>query len=277
MNKKILVLDLDGTLTNSKKEITPKTLDALESLQRAGHIIVLASGRPIAGIRPVAETLGLEKKGGYILAFNGAKIVDWKTKETLFQQTLDHQYLKELYEAAVRHNLTILTYDDENVIAGTTVNKYAELESRINHMEIESTEDFVNSIDFPMNKCLMTGEPEETKACEEELLASLGDVLSIFKSEDFFLEIMAQNIDKAASLDRLVQYLGRSREDVVCCGDGYNDISMIQYAGVGVAMQNAKEEVKQAADVITGSNDEDGLVPIIEEYFLKAGDRNEIE
>lgn len=277
MNKKILVLDLDGTLTNSKKEITPKTLDALERLQQAGHIIVLASGRPIAGIRPVAETLGLEKKGGYILAFNGAKIVDWRTKETLFQQTLDHQYLKELYEAAVRHNLTILTYDDENVIAGTTVNKYAELESRINHMEIELTEDFVNSIDFPMNKCLMTGEPEETKACEEELLASLGDVLSIFKSEDFFLEIMAQNIDKAASLDRLVQYLGRSREDVVCCGDGYNDISMIRYAGVGVAMQNAKDEVKQAADVITDSNDEDGLVPIIEEYFLKAGDRNEIE
>ena len=78
---------------------------------------------------------------------------------------------------------------------------------------------------------------------------------------------MSKNIDKAASLDRLIQLIDIPQENVVCCGDGYNDISMIRFAGVGVAMANAKDVVKEAADVITGSNDEDGLVPIIEEYF----------
>lgn len=268
MDKKLLVLDLDGTLTNSQKEITPRTLEALRKLQQAGHTIVLASGRPTAGIKQIADGLELETQGGYVLAFNGARIIDWKTQTVMFQQTLEHAYLQRLYDAAVSHHLTILTYRDEYALAGTPANEYAEFEAKINRMILTPVEDFAHAVDFPINKCLMSGEPVEVKACEEELLPELGDVLSIFKSEDFFLEIMAKDIDKAASLDRLVTMLGMTREQVVCCGDGYNDISMIQYAGVGVAMENAKDVVKEVADVVTGSNDEDGLVPIIEKYFL---------
>lgn len=268
MNKKILVLDIDGTLTNSKKEITPKTMEAIRKLQKAGHVIALASGRPTAGIRQVAEALEMEKTGGYVLAFNGARIIDWKTGEVMFQQTLEHCYLQPLYEGAVRHGLTIFTYQDDYAITAMDTNEYAEFEARINRLTIKRVDDFVNYIDFPINKCLLSGEPAEVKRCENEFLSLLGDDLSIFKSEDFFLEIMAKNIDKAASLDRLIGLLGIRQQDTVCCGDGYNDISMIQYAGVGVAMENAKDVVKQAADVVTGSNDEDGLVPIIEKYFL---------
>lgn len=268
MEKKLLVLDLDGTLTNSQKEVTPKTLAALQKLQQAGHMIVLASGRPTAGIRRIAEVLELNVKGGYVLAFNGARIIDWKTGEVIFQQTLNHRYLPRLYDAAVKYGLTIMTYRDEYAVAGTAINAYSEFEAKINHMILTPVEHFVEYVDFPVNKCLMSGEPKQIKACEEELLPELGDSLSIFKSEDFFLEIMAKNINKAASLDRLVKEIGMTREQVVCCGDGYNDISMLQYAGIGVAMANAKDIVKEAADVITGSNDEDGLVPIIEQYFL---------
>lgn len=268
MEQKLLVLDIDGTLTNSKKEITPKTMDALNELRDAGHMIVLASGRPTAGIKQVADALALEKTGGYVLAFNGARIIDWKTGEVVFQQTLDHEYLPELVAAAKEHNLTIMTYKDEYAIAGTEPNEYAEFEARINRMILEQHDDFLSYVDFDINKCLMSGDPKDVKICEDQVVASLGEKLSIFKSEDFFLEIMAKNIDKAASLDRLVSSLGMTKEQVVCCGDGYNDISMIQYAGVGVAMANAKAEVKEAADVITGSCDEDGLVPIIQKYFL---------
>lgn len=270
MNKRLLVLDLDGTLTNSNKEITPKTLEALKKLQAAGHMIVLASGRPTAGIRGVADRLQLDKEGGYILAFNGARIIDCRTNEVMFQQTLEHKYLRRLFDAAVKYELTIMTYRDTKAIAGTEPNEYSVFEARINQMELTPVDNFVNYVDFPINKCLLSGEPKLVKACEDELLPELGDELSIFKSEDFFLEIMAKNIDKAASLDRLIHMIGIGREDVVCCGDGYNDISMIQYAGVGVAMENAKDVVKEAADVIAGSNDEDGLVPIIEKYFLNS-------
>lgn len=268
MNKKLLVLDLDGTLTNSQKEVTPKTREAIGRLQAAGHIVALASGRPTAGIRKIAELLELDKKGGYVLAFNGARIIDWKTEEILFQQTLGHKYLEELLSGAVRHGLTIMTYRDEYAIAGTPANEYARFEAKINGLTIQPVENFAEYVDFPINKCLLSGDPAEVKKCEDEFLASMGEELSIFKSEDFFLEVMAKDIDKAASLDRLIKMIGIRQEDVVCCGDGYNDISMIQYAGVGVAMENAKDVVKEAADVIAGSNDEDGLVPIIEKYFL---------
>lgn len=266
-NRKLLVLDIDGTLTNSKKEITPKTKAAIEKLQAAGHIVALASGRPTAGIRKIADLLELNTKGGYVLAFNGARIIDWKTGEIVFQQTLDHKYLPELHAGAVRHGLTIMTYQDEYAIAGTAANEYAEFEAKINGITIRPVENFAEYVDFSINKCLLSGDPADVKKCEDEFLASMGEELSIFKSEDFFLEIMAKNIDKAASLDRLIQLIDIPQENVVCCGDGYNDISMIRFAGVGVAMANAKDVVKEAADVITGSNDEDGLVPIIEEYF----------
>lgn len=267
-NKKLLVLDLDGTLTNSKKEVTIKTREAIAKLQAAGHMVALASGRPTAGIQKIADLLELDKKGGYVLAFNGARIIDWKTGEVIFQQTLEHRYLPELYAGAVRHGLTIFTYQDAKAITATDVNEYAQFEAKINGLTIERVEDFAGYIDFPINKCLLSGDPVEVKKCEDEFLATMGEELSIFKSEDFFLEIMAKNIDKAASLERLIKQLGISRENVVCCGDGYNDISMIKFAGVGVAMENAKEVVKEAADVIAGSNDEDGLVPIIEKYFV---------
>lgn len=268
MNRKILVLDLDGTLTNSEKKVTPKTLDAIRRLQEQGHVIALASGRPTGGIRQVAETLHMEETGGYVLAFNGARILDWKTQEVLFQQALEHKYLSPLLEAAFAHGLSLVTYQNEWVITQTEVNAYTELEAGINHLKIQQVEDFVGTVDFPIHKCLYTGEPVRIKRCEDELLERYGKELSIFKSEDYFLEVMPQNIDKAASLERLIQVLNIRREDVVCCGDGYNDISMLQYAGVGVAMANAKDAVKAAADVVTGSNDEDGLVPIIEKYFL---------
>lgn len=269
MSRKILVLDLDGTLTNSKKEVTPKTREAIRKLQERGHVVALASGRPTGGIRQVAEALQLEETGGYVLAFNGAKILDWKTQEVLFQQTLDHKYLAPLLETAYRYNLSLVTYQNEWVIVETEMNEYAELEARINHLNVRRVDDFVKAVDFPINKCLYTGDPVQIKKCEDELLERYGQDLSIFKSEDYFLEVMPQNIDKAASLDRLIHVLGIEQKDVVCCGDGYNDISMIQYAGVGVAMSNAKDVVKEAADVITGSNDEDGLVPVIEKYFLE--------
>ena len=173
--------------------------------------------------------------------------------------------------------MTIFTYQDEYAIAGTDANDYARFEVRINQMKMKRVNDFVHDVTFPIDKCLMSGEPENVGLCEEELLQTLGGELGIYKSEDFFLEITAQGVDKGTSVERLADMLHLKREQIVCCGDGYNDISMIQYAGVGVAMENAKEVVKQAADVVTASNDKDGLVPVIERLFLKDGEEHEAE
>ena len=95
-----------------------------------------------------------------------------------------------------------------------------------------------------------------------------GDVLSIYRSEPFFIEWMPKGIDKASSIDRMLSSVGLTRENTICCGDGYNDLTMIEYAGVGVAMANAQPKVKEKADYITASNDEDGIVQVIDEFIL---------
>jgi len=271
MNYKILVLDIDGTLTNSKKEITPATKEALYALQEAGYSLAIASGRPTAGIEPIARECKLDQYGGYILSFNGARIVRFSTGEIVYNNTLPQQFIPQIYEFAKERGVGMVTYDPkDNLITGTKTDKYMELEARINRRDIHQVQDFMGAIKFPVNKCLISGEPEVLAPLTEELQKRYYGVLNIYRSEPFFLEIMPPLVDKAHALERLLPSLGISRDECVCCGDGYNDITMLQYAGLGVAMANAQTEVREAADIITLSNDEDGLVPVICTYFLDA-------
>lgn len=271
MKQKILVLDIDGTLTNSKKEVTTPTKNALYEMQAAGGIVVIASGRPTVGTAKVAEECKLADYGGYVISYNGARIVRWNTGETLYNHTFPQQFLPQIYEIALKHDVGLITYDpQDNLITGTKTDRYMELEARINGRSITQVEDFIGAVRFPVNKCLISGEPEVLAPLTEELQKRYYGVLNIYRSEPFFLEIMPPKVDKAHALSRLLPSLGISPQECVCCGDGYNDITMLEYAGVGVAMANAQPEVKEAADIITLSNDEDGLIPIIKTYFLNS-------
>ncbi len=266
--KKIIILDIDGTLTNSKKEITPKTLDALLDAQKRGVIVALASGRPTYGMKTVSDALQLDRFGGYILSFNGARIMNAKTKEVVYQQKFPSEYIRPLYEYAVEHDMGLVTYEQDKVVTGTRIDEYMELEAKINHMKLTTVNNFPEYVDFDVNKCLFTAKVDVAPQLEEELAAQYGDVLSIYRSEPFFIESMPPGVDKAASLSHLFEIIGIDKKDAVACGDGFNDQSMIEYAGVGVAMANAQERVKEVADYVTvHSNDEDGLVEVIEKYF----------
>lgn len=267
MKYKIIVLDLDGTLTNSRKEITKPTKEALLDIQRNGFKVVLASGRPTPGVVKLAEELQLKEYGGYILSYNGAKIIDCSNDEVIFQKVLPADVIPELFDTAKRHDVGIISYDTSKVIAGTKIDEYIELEARINGLEIDLVDDFAGYINYPVNKCLMTGSHETLLTVEKELKRKYNSYLSIYFSEPFFLEIMPQNIDKAQSLLTLLNTIGISSEEMICCGDGFNDISMIQIAGLGVAMENAQDIVKEAADFITLSNDEDGILHVIKKFL----------
>ena len=266
MAYQIIVLDLDGTLTNSKKEITLKTKEALMRIQKEGKTVVLASGRPTPGVLPLAEELELEKYGGYILSFNGAKIINCSTKEVVYNKTVPEEYVKHLYDYAVKMNIGILSYTESGIVLGNGKDKYSELEAKINHLPTQEVHNFVEYIDFPENKFLMTGEPKQIFDAQKELREQFGARLNIFRS--FFLEIMPPEIDKAYSLGKLLAFLGEDKSHMICCGDGFNDLSMIRFAGLGVAMENAQIEVKEAADCITYSNDEDGVCHVVNKFML---------
>lgn len=262
MKYKLLVLDIDGTATNSQKEVTPKTRDAVIRLQEAGVPVAIASGRPVPGVAPVAEAFSFEKYGSYALCYNGAKIINWKTKECIYNKTLPRSLPRQLYQDACKFNTGIITYlpDDSGIICGRQVDEYVELESRICSIPIQTcNEDFDTRVSFPVTKCLLTGEPDDLERLEPVIAEKYQHEANIFRSEPFYLEIMPKNVDKAYCLSKLLKILGLDREEMVCCGDSYNDITMIQYAGMGVAMANAKPEVKDVADCITRSNDDDGI------------------
>lgn len=268
MDYQMVVLDLDGTLTNVKKEITPRTKEILTRYMEQGGIVTLASGRPIYGIVPLAEELELKKYGGYILAFNGGQIVNCRDMETVYQKKFPAGFPQKLNALAREFRVTIMTYEDEYIITETPEDYYVKKESFINKMKVKKIGDFDSYVNFPVTKCLMTEDEDYLAEVEERVKRRVGDACSVLRSEPFFLEIMPKGIDKAASLERLSEILSIGREHMAAFGDGFNDKSMIEYAGLGVAMANAQEEVKKAADLVTLSNEEDGVAAAMERWVL---------
>ena len=274
MKYKMIVLDLDGTLTNNKKEITPRTKQALMQAQAAGVHVVLASGRPTYGIVPLAEELKLKDNGGYILAFNGGKIIDCTNNEVLFEQKLDEQLVPILFQEAKKAKMEILTYQGEGIAATNKDDEYVQHEAFINKMPVMQYDDFLNQLVYPINKCLIVGDPTPLHELEIRLAKELEGKMDVYRSADFFLECVPFGIDKARSLDRLISSLGISREEVIACGDGYNDLSMIRFAGLGVAMANAAKDIQSEADFVTLSNEEDGVAHVIEHFILSPENMN---
>ena len=267
MKNKILALDIDGTLTNSKKEITAATKAAIQDAMERGHKVVLASGRPTPGMRSCAKELELERYGGYLLSYNGAYIVECRTGEVVYQKDLPLVLLPDLYAFARANGCGLITYLGEDIISAFEPDQYVGLTSRNTGMPVRRVDDFPGFVDFSIHKCLMTADPRKAKLYEDRLREKHGRKMGIYRSEPYFIEVVPWGITKADGLKRIQEALGMKREDVVCCGDGFNDIEMICYAGVGVAMGNAQPVVKEAADYITAANDEDGLIEVIEKFL----------
>ncbi|MFC2313884.1 MAG: Cof-type HAD-IIB family hydrolase [Prevotella denticola] len=268
MKYKMIVLDLDGTLTNSRKEITPRTKQALMQAQAKGIHVVLASGRPTYGIMPLAEELELKKYGGFILAFNGGKIINCTDGAVLFEQKLDEKIVPQLYDEAMKAGMAILTYQGEGIAATDKENRYVQEEALINKMPVVQYNDFLGQLVYPVNKCLIVGDPSPLHELELRLAEKMEGKMEVYRSAEYFIECVPRGIDKARSIDRLITTLGIRREEVIACGDGYNDLSMIRFAGLGVAMANAAEGIRQKADFITLSNEEDGVAHVVEQFIL---------
>lgn len=272
MEYKVIVLDLDGTLTNREKKITAHTKEVLMQAQEQGKIVVLASGRPTYGVMPLAKELELDRYGGYILAYNGGIIMDCKTGETVFQRQLPVGINRTIAQLAVEHGVNLLTYEGPHIIASNAECPYTQLESKINHIDIRQVDNMEEYVTFPVPKFLMTEEGDYLALVEAKVKAALGKNFSVYRSEPFFLEVLPKGIDKAKSLERLLTLLGLSKQQMIACGDGYNDLSMIEYAGLGVAMANAVLPVRNAADYVTLSNEEDGVAHVVEKFMLSAQD-----
>ena len=270
MSIKVIIMDVDGTLTNDKKVVTPKTKEALMKAQEAGAILILASGRPTSGLLGLAAELEMDKNHGLLVSYNGSKVIDCETGETLFNQALSVEEGKAVLEHMKKFDrvrpmidkgeymYVNNVYDNWIIWRGKPFD-VIQYESRGGHFKLCEVDDLAEFVDYELNKILTTSDPEYLQEHYQEMMEPFKDKLSCMFTGDFYFEFTAQGIDKAKALDTVLTPMGYKKEDMIAFGDGHNDASIVKFAGTGVAMANAVQALKDIADEVTLSNEEDGI------------------
>ena len=271
---RLIAVDLDGTLVRSDQSISQRTIETLVQVQQMGVKVVVASGRPTFGTAHVADTLRLKEFGGYVMSYNGGEIYNWGTRSRLHAQMLDEDVIPYLYTCAREHGLPIMTYMSKEVVSEVEDNEYIRYSAMRNRMSIRKVDDFVSATKGAgIVKCIIVGDPTLLPALEAELQTALKGKAGAFRSEPFFLEIVPEGIDKGMGLSILLDKIGMKQSELIAFGDAYNDIPMLKFAGMGVAMGNAAEEIKKAADMVAQSNNDDGVALAVENLILRPQDK----
>ena len=264
MKYRLIAADIDDTLLNRKKELSPVTRGALIKAQQNGCIVCVASGKLPYGVRPYAEALRVPEFGGYYMGFNGGAVMNGR-HEKIFAGYLDSRYIAPVYDILRPTNATAMVHKGDIIYADGKVNAYTHVESDVIGLPLNVVTDLPSFIDWDIHKFLISGEPEELKGIERQLLAALGGEVDIYLSAPWFLEVMPKGVNKGAGLQRICADAGVDISQAIAFGDSYNDIFMLKDAGLGVAMGNAEEAVKQAADTVTADCDHDGIAAALKE------------
>ncbi len=264
--RNFLATDLDGTLLTSQKTITPYSQEVLIEAQKRGLTIILASGRPLYSILPFAQQLELQKHDGYIIAYNGSLVWDCAKRKVIQEQTIPLQLLPELV-AAVGEDFHIHGYKAGSIVVQGEPDEWSKYIARANKMPLIKTDQFIQTITEPQHKCIITGPPRKLWHLEKRINRRFAAFLSAYRSESFLLEVVSKGIDKAEALRELLMKLNGKTDELMCCGDGYNDLNMLRLAGISCVPRNAKRLVKQASTFVTESNDRDGVACAVVKYI----------
>jgi len=267
---KLLCVDLDGTLLDDDKNISRENLDSIEEMLKRGHKFAIVTGRPLASALIVARENNLIREGSYIATFNGGQIYDCSTGKVISEVRMPKEYAQYVFDKAYKAGLHVHTYDDEHVICKR---KSPELDFYLGNTKLEGiiTEDPLSYIDeAPIKLIVMSMEGRKVlEPFRDSLLEwSEGKLSSIF-SNPHLLEYSSPEIGKGEAIRSLGVLLNVDIQDIIACGDEENDLTMIEAAGVGVAMINGTEAVKKTADYITkNNNNENGIKEVIDRFIL---------
>lgn len=279
MTTQAIILDIDGTLLNDDKKISPETKKALITAQQNGVKLILASGRPTTGMHLYAEQLEMKKYHGLLVSYNGAKVVDCQTKEELFNQTLTIAEGKAVLEHMKQFEVKVMIDKDDYMYVNNVYDCYIpykgeeiniiQYESRGGNFKLCEKEDLAAFLDYRINKILTAGDPDYMQKNYQAMMAPFKNTLNCVFTADFYFEFTAKNIDKAKALDTVLTPMGIHAENIIAFGDGHNDITMVKYAGTGIAMDNAVPELKAVANSITLSNNKDGIAHVLNNFIKR--------
>lgn len=264
---KILFTDMDGTLLNHDKEVTPYTREVLNKWTQAGHKLVLCSGRDINNLKFMKEKLALDYPNMYLIGYNGGEIYDCQTNKVLYRIGLKKDQVAHVMELAAAYRIHFHTYSETSIISPTMDEGLAYYQRFINtHTVIEP--DVMSVLDVEPCKCLLI-ERKDTDRLEELRQALLPWAeacgITLAYSNPYYLEVFPSASGKGAAVLKLCELLGINPLFSLAAGDAENDLSMIVQAGTGIAMANATPELQKAATTVTFyDNDHDGLARTIE-------------
>lgn len=267
MTYKLIALDIDDTLLNKNKQLSPVTRSALIQAQENGVKVAVASGRLPYGVRPYAEKLEVFRYGGYYMGFNGGAIMNARD-ELIGKSYLDSRYIKPVYDILRSTNVTAMVHKGSTIYADNKVNDYTHIESDVIGLPLNVVDDLPSFIDWQIHKYLLAGDPEELKELERQLIEALGDEVDIYLSAPWFLEVMPKGVDKGTGIAAICSDMGITPDEAIAFGDSYNDIRMIQTAGMGVAMGNAEDALKEVADYVTSDCDHDGITAALRHFNI---------
>lgn len=272
---KMIGLDLDGTLLNSDKVLTENTKRVLSEAIARGVVVLPATGRPLSGLpKEVLEFPGIR----YALTANGARVIDMQEDRIIYENLVPYETAEKLLDIMGKYD-TILEvyYDGVGFSSESMLNRVHEF------FRSPAMAHYVKTTRRPVpdvRKMFTEGKRSSDKVQaiflnDEDKLKAWTEIVDTIPNIEITgalennIEVNAAGVSKGKTLVNLGALLGIEREEIMACGDGANDIDMIIEAGLGVAMENAVLCVKEAADVITSSNDEEGVAKAIEKYVLK--------
>ena len=265
---RLLALDLDDTLLNEQLEISAANHAAILAAEKRGVQVVLASGRATSSLQTYGELLGLDRRPGYYISYNGGAIVESDTGHEEWRAMLEPVFLGEIWDLAASLGQDLQTYVPGSILVNHD-NEYTQLDTRLSKIpsRVVDRAEFVAEARY---KVVMPGDELTLGLAEAQCKKNLAGRANTFRSKPYFFEILPPDADKGLALERLAGMHGFGRDEVMAMGDSWNDEGMLRWAGVSVAMSNAAPEIRKIARFVTSrSHNDDGVAEAIERFILK--------
>lgn len=264
---KLIAIDMDGTLLNSKKQLTEENKVAIQEAIDKGVKVVICTGRPCEGIESTLKQMPQAKKDQYVISFNGTLIKNITDGSHIRVGGLKGEDLHYLHKLSEELGVCIHAFSEDKGLITTKPSKYTDVEANINGISYEVLDFAEISNDENIVKVMMVDEPEILQKAIDNLPKEVYEKYSVLRSAPYFLEFLDKKVDKGQAVKILSEHCDIPKEQVMAIGDAGNDLAMIKFAGVGVAMGNAFDEIKEEADFITEDNDNNGVAVAIRKFI----------
>ncbi|NLM74091.1 MAG: HAD family phosphatase [Clostridiaceae bacterium] len=264
MAYKLMAVDIDGTLVNDNRELTEKTKTAIQKAVANGLIFTIATGRPISGVEHLIKELDIDLP---FITYNGAMVVKGKSREIIYDRKLSAEDARIIIDLGIKSDASVMVWKN-NQLYVTRMDMRVDSYKAIGRCEPVLIENIDETVEGGVSKVLWYHDTEAINTLKHTVGQYLSENVNYYTSMPWFLEFNDKSASKAIAIESLCQYYGIDKSETIAVGDGYNDLSMIEYAGLGVAMGNAPDEIKKRADYVTLTNNEDGVAHVIYKFIL---------